>query len=114
MQNPQESLDPSSTDKMISQEQMMKNMQQVDTLRSVLMIAAGVSCGVMQLLSLMGFVFFAMVYAFTTISVGMKIGFNFKTYFNMSLLNFLAFDVSKHVMSFILFWTLSYALVYIY
>lgn len=106
--------DPANAGKIISQEAMMNNMNQIDTLRSVMMIAGGILAGVIQSVGYKGFIGFVLVYLATTVAVGALIGFNFQRYVNMSMLNFAMHDVNKHAMSFVLFWTLAYALVYIY
>lgn len=106
--------DPANAGKIISQEAMMSNMNQIDSLRSVTMIAGGILAGVIQCVGYKGFLCFIVIYALTTVAVGCTISFNFQRYLNMTLTNFAMHDVNKHAMSFVLFWTLSYALVYIY
>ncbi len=103
-----------SSDIIISQENMIKNLQQIDTLRSIIMIVSGISCGIMKTIGILGFLYFLLVYIIITIVIGIKIKYNFTTYLNMSFFDFLMNDMMKHIMSFILFWTLSYTLVYIY
>ena len=106
--------DPANAGKIISQEAMMVNMNQIDTMRSVSMVAGGILAGTVQSVGYKGFMCFAAVYLLVTFCVGVVIGFNFQRYTNMSLLSFAVHDINKHVMSFVLFWTLSYALIYIY
>ena len=98
----------------LSTESMMMNMNQIDTLRSVMMIAGGILAGVAECVGLQGFICFILLYICTTISVGAMLKFDFLTYLNMSFLEFAVMDASKHIMSFVLFWTLAYALIYIY
>ena len=106
--------DMDSADKVIAQESMMNNMRQIDTLRSIMMIASGCTSGIIQCVNHEGFICFAIAYILSAVAIGMTIQFNFKTYLNMSFLEFLVHDASRHIMSFVLFWTLAYALVYIY
>ena len=107
--------DPANADKiLISSENMRINMNQIDSLRSFMMIAGGIMAGSIQCVGIYGFLCFLILYVVITIALGLRIKFDFKTYTNMTLMEFALLDISKHVMSFVLFWTLSYALVYIY
>jgi ER membrane protein complex subunit 6 len=106
--------DPANLGKIISPEAMRSNMNQIDNLRSITTIAGGILAGVIQCVGYKGFLCFIAIYALTTVAVGCVISFNFQRYVNMSVTNFATHDVQKHAMSFVLFWTLSYALVYIY
>lgn len=103
-----------SADKVIAQDSMMNNMRQIDTLRALMMIASGCASGIVQCVNHEGFIWFAVTYILSAVAIGMTIQFDFKTYVNMTFLQFLVHDASRHVMSFVLFWTLAYALVYIY
>lgn len=100
--------------KFVSAEAMGKNRQQIDIVRTVMMIVGGTMTGIVACVGYQGFIAFTLLYLATTVAIGVKMNFNFKAYTNSSFVMFAISDVSKHAMSFLLFWTLCYALVYVY
>lgn len=100
--------------KQVSMEHLMLNMQQIDRIRTILFIVSGIACGILGLTSLNGLLFFLAVTVFTTIAFLLKMKFDVKKYTNSSFFQFVSHGVSSTAMSFVLFWTLSFALVYIY
>jgi ER membrane protein complex subunit 6 len=98
----------------MSMEAFQKNMNQIDVMRTFLCIIAGVIAGIWGCTGLYGFFAFILFYFTIAFAIGMKIGFDFKQYTNCSMLEFLAGDLQKNGLSFILFWTMTYALIYIY
>lgn len=100
--------------KLISMENMMRNMQQIDRVKQVLCIVGGIICGILGLTGLNGLLFFIALTAVSTIALLAKMKFKLKEYTNLSLFQFVSGGVSSTAMSFVLFWTLSFALVYIY
>jgi uncharacterized membrane protein YuzA (DUF378 family) len=98
----------------ISMEALQHNMKQLDIARTFLCIIGGVWAGLMGLTSNTGFFSFVVLYVIIGLSIGMKMGYNFKAFTNASFFAFVSSDLQKNSLSFILFWTLTYALVYIY
>lgn len=79
-----------------------------------LCIIGGFIAGILKCTNLNGLICFITIYILITIVLGLKIKFDFKQYMNCTMMNFLTSDLQKNALSFILFWTLTYALVYIY
>jgi hypothetical protein len=77
-------------------------------------IVGGLINGVLGLRGIPGFIFFAAMYTFVSLVLWAWMGFNLSVYSNLKLREFLFADIGSHALSFILFWTLMYAMVYIY
>lgn len=82
--------------------------------RSFLCIIGGVITGILGCTGFHGFLSFVILYLSLAVSIGLKINFDFKSYMHSTLTSFLFTDLQKNGLSFILFWTLTYALIYIY
>lgn len=82
--------------------------------RSFLCIIGGILTGVLGCTGFQGFIGFVAVYLSLALSIGVKFNFDFMSYMHCSLTSFLFTDLQKNGLSFILFWTLTYALIYIY
>jgi ER membrane protein complex subunit 6 len=93
---------------------MRKNMRQLDLARIVLYIAVGCICGVCGFTGLQGFLFYTGSSAVITIILAATMGFQPKKYTNESIVQMFMSNMSGQVMSFIMFWTLAYSLVYVY
>ena len=113
--------DPRSKDKKevgeaFSVESMGFNMRQIMNFKTVLYIVGGIMCGVLGLTNSFGLFFYLFIGVLGSICLLVKMGFDAKRFTASSIINFLMSDLvnPNHVMSFILFWTLAYALVYIY
>ena len=98
----------------ISIESLHSNMNQIDISRTFLCIIGGLITGVLKCTGIQGLISFLILYITITLLLGIKIKFDFKQYMNCTMLIFLTSDLQKNILSFILFWTLTYALVYIY
>lgn len=98
----------------ISLESLHSNMNQIDISRTFLCIIGGIVAGILKCTNLNGLLCFIIIYTIITILLGLKIKNDFKQYLNCTMFNFLTSDLQKNMLSFILFWTLTYALVYIY
>eukprot|EP00568_Trieres_chinensis_P003982 CAMPEP_0183291876 /NCGR_PEP_ID=MMETSP0160_2-20130417/1140_1 /TAXON_ID=2839 ORGANISM="Odontella Sinensis, Strain Grunow 1884" /NCGR_SAMPLE_ID=MMETSP0160_2 /ASSEMBLY_ACC=CAM_ASM_000250 /LENGTH=126 /DNA_ID=CAMNT_0025452741 /DNA_START=115 /DNA_END=495 /DNA_ORIENTATION=+ len=90
------------------------NAKKVDKIRSFLGIASGCVAGVLGLTGLSGLVCFLVLHLIVNLSILAKMKFNLRAYSRQSLLAFLAADLQKCAMSFMLFWTLFYGLVYLF
>lgn len=93
---------------------LQSNVKQIELARSFLCVVGGCCAGVVNATNLGGLVVFLLVYLSIVGGTSMKVGFDFKNYANNTFFGFLLSDLSKHGLSFVLFWTLTYALVYIY
>lgn len=98
----------------ISIEYLQNNLKQIDVARTFLSIVAGVFAGVLGCESMSGLLCFVVLYVLIAFSMAIKMSFDTKMFTNSSLLSFVAGDLQKNGLSFILFWTLAYALIYIY
>lgn len=98
----------------ISIDILQKNMSQIDIARTFLCIIGGIVAGILRCTSLSGLICFIALYISITLTLSMKISHDWKQYLNTSWVNFILSDLQKNILSFILFWTLTYALVYIY
>ena len=104
----------SDGDLKISMESLILNGNQISRLRSLQCIVCGIICGILGLTGLHGLMFFIGASFLTDLTVLAKMKFHVKEYTNTSLLQFLIEGLSFTSMSFVLFWTLSFAIVYIY
>lgn len=93
---------------------MRKNVRQIDLMRIVLYIAVGCIAGICGLTGLKGFMFYVASTAVVTIILAASMGFDSKTYTNESIIQIFFGNLSGQIMSFIMFWTLAYSLVYVY
>ncbi|TMW69661.1 hypothetical protein Poli38472_001817 [Pythium oligandrum] len=98
-----------------SMESMKHNEQLVDFCRTAMCVVSGCIAGVMGLQGLSGFALMVALYVVTSLALLVfKLGFDLKTYFNIGLVGFVFSGLFGHLLSYILFWTLSYGLVHIY
>jgi hypothetical protein len=109
-----EASDATDTKHLISMEHLSYNMKKIDRFRTIIFIIGGMICGVSGITGLDGLIFFLVMSLITSVVLLIKIGFNLKGYFNSSIFSFLFQGMRLTSMSFLLFWTLSFALVYIY
>ena len=100
--------------KYIIVETLMLNMKQMELARSFLCLVGGCLAGILNATNVRGLLVFLMLYLFIVLGLSVKMGFDFRNYANSTFFGFLSNDISKHALSFVLFWTLTYALVYIY
>lgn len=91
------------------------NLVKMDKIRSFMGIASGCVAGVCGLTGLAGLVCFLVLHIVVNISLlGVKMNFELHTYTRESIFAFLTADLQKCAMSFMLFWTLFYGLVYLF
>lgn len=94
---------------------LQRNVQIIDKIRSVMGIASGCVAGTIGLTSLEGLVGFIILHTFVALVLyALKMNFNLKSYLNFSWYTYLTFNIQQHALSFTLFWTLFYGLVYLY
>ena len=95
-------------------ETLQMNMHLINKVRILMFIVGGIICGVMGLTSLNGLLMLLLTSIFTSLGFLFKLKFDIKKYTNVNFVSFTLSGISANAMSFVLFWTLSYALVYLY
>jgi hypothetical protein len=90
------------------------NSQIMDRLRSFMGIVSGCVAGVLGLTGFAGLVCFLLLHLIVSASLLVKMKFDLRAYSRLSVLGFLLADLQKCGMSFALFWTLFYGLVYLF
>jgi hypothetical protein len=110
------STDPKDQPVGFSMEAMQLNVRQFQLMRTVMFITGGIICGILGLTGLLGALFYVAISIIANLSIVIVTGFKPQSYFMLSSGRLLGNDVMNfnHMLSFIMFWTLSYALVYIY
>ena len=98
-----------------SVENKQKNEQVVEFCHTAMCVVSGCIAGIMGLTGLSGFALMLVLYLVTAVAVlSVKLKNDVGTYFNSGVFSFIFGGVSSHLLSFILFWTLSYGLIHIY
>eukprot|EP00542_Grammatophora_oceanica_P012123 CAMPEP_0194031130 /NCGR_PEP_ID=MMETSP0009_2-20130614/4381_1 /TAXON_ID=210454 /ORGANISM="Grammatophora oceanica, Strain CCMP 410" /LENGTH=125 /DNA_ID=CAMNT_0038671199 /DNA_START=134 /DNA_END=514 /DNA_ORIENTATION=- len=91
------------------------NTQRMNNLQTFMSIASGCMTGVLGLTGLQGFVSFLILHFSVLIAVlVLKMGFNLKKYSRHSFIGYALSNLQSSALSFMLFWTLFYGLVYLY
>ncbi|VEU33774.1 unnamed protein product [Pseudo-nitzschia multistriata] len=91
------------------------NLQHVDTVRSVMNIASGCVAGICGLTGWQGLALFLLLHlAVLTIIWATKMNFQLRSYTRQSAWSYATANVQQSGLSFTLFWTLFYGLVYLY
>ena len=110
----QPQLDPEHEGKIIIIENLMRNLKKLDKVRSLFSILSGVIAGVLYLTGIYGLCVYVGMSLLVNLTLYAKMGFDCKKYVNKSFIAFFMSDLQKNAMSFVLFWTLTYGLIYIY
>lgn len=91
------------------------NFRKMDKIRSFMGIVAGCVAGVLGLTGLSGLACFLILHTSVNLCIlSFKMNFNLKAYTQESMISFLLADFQKCAMSFMLFWTLFFGLVYLF
>mmetsp|Transcript_9608 Transcript_9608/g.13303 ORF Transcript_9608/g.13303 Transcript_9608/m.13303 type:complete len:115 (-) Transcript_9608:2052-2396(-) len=98
----------------ISDEAIMFNRSTIDSFRSYITIFAGVATGILGATGLRGLWLFLASYGFSSLCLALKMRLDTEAFANEKIYMFLFGNMGSYGLSFVLFWTLSYALVYIY
>jgi hypothetical protein len=98
----------------VSGEMLGFNMKKIDSFLTMLYIVSGVVSGVLGFTSLRGLFLYIVLSLVITFALLVKMQFDVKKYTVMPVHSLLIHGMSTHAMSFVLFWTLAYALVHIY
>jgi ER membrane protein complex subunit 6 len=107
-------VDPEFEGKMISVENIQRNFKELDRARGFFAIIAGILAGVMYCTGVHGLVAYIAMSLLINGALLLKMNLDSKGFTSKSFVSFVVADMSKNAMSFILFWTLTYALIYIY
>lgn len=90
------------------------NMKKLDSLQTVVFITTGSMAGIFGLTNIKGLIFFIIMSFLLALCLSISLKFKIFDYFNVNFTNLWIHSLSNHAMTFLLFWTLAYALVYIY
>ena len=104
----------SSKEEKVSLEALSFNNRQFDMFRTVLFLVGGILSGVLGLTGLNGLFMYLAVAVASALSLICRMGFRQSRYTTVSTLGFTTGSLSNYALSYVLFWTLSYALVHIY
>merc|ERR1712232_677288 len=91
------------------------NFRKMDKIRSFMGIVSGCVAGVLGVTGLGGLACFIILHIAVNLSIlAFKMNFDLHSYTKDSMVSFLIADLQKCAMSFMLFWTLFFALVYLF
>eukprot|EP00638_Chattonella_subsalsa_P001355 CAMPEP_0117765176 /NCGR_PEP_ID=MMETSP0947-20121206/19934_1 /TAXON_ID=44440 /ORGANISM="Chattonella subsalsa, Strain CCMP2191" /LENGTH=115 /DNA_ID=CAMNT_0005587737 /DNA_START=30 /DNA_END=377 /DNA_ORIENTATION=- len=115
MMNSMETEDQDGSKTFYSPEALQENGKIINYVRTSMIIVAGVVTGILGCTGLWGLLSFVGFYSLISLTLLVKMGMDPSVYTtNKSVLSFFCSDTQKYGLSFVLFWTLAYALVYIY
>eukprot|EP00543_Licmophora_paradoxa_P015736 CAMPEP_0202474602 /NCGR_PEP_ID=MMETSP1360-20130828/92471_1 /ASSEMBLY_ACC=CAM_ASM_000848 /TAXON_ID=515479 /ORGANISM="Licmophora paradoxa, Strain CCMP2313" /LENGTH=125 /DNA_ID=CAMNT_0049101739 /DNA_START=205 /DNA_END=582 /DNA_ORIENTATION=- len=91
------------------------NLQRVDKIKTFMGIVAGCVAGILGLTGLEGLVCFIILHLTILLSIAaFKMNFNLAAFTKQSWMGFMTTNLQQSALSFMLFWTLFYGLVYLY
>jgi len=94
---------------------LQRNMQRMDKIRSVMGIASGCVSGIIGLTGLEGLASFVFLHVSVCVLIwSLKMNFRLNAYTKMTWWTYLTGGLQQYALSFTLFWTLFYGLVYLY
>lgn len=92
-----------------------QNMMRIDKVRSFMGIVSGCVAGISGFTGLEGLVCFIVLHLVVLFTIaGFKMNFDLKTHTRQSWFGYLTTNLQQSALSFMLFWTLFYGLVYLY
>ena len=95
-------------------ELLMKNNMHIDKFQTVLYIVGGIIAGILGLTGLKGLIMYLILTAISSVTLLLKTKFKLAKYSDASLLGLASNGLTNYSMSYVLFWTFTYALVHIY
>ena len=100
----------------INMEAMQRNMREIDLVRIVMYMVAGGIAGMLGLTGMEGFLFYLVASVMIGVGIAARMGFQVKKFLNpnANILTLVLGGVSSQIMSFIMFWTLTYSLAFVY
>mmetsp|Transcript_3856 Transcript_3856/g.5571 ORF Transcript_3856/g.5571 Transcript_3856/m.5571 type:complete len:126 (+) Transcript_3856:203-580(+) len=91
------------------------NLNRIDQVRSYMGIVSGCVAGIGGLTGLEGLACFILLHVFVALCIwASKMNFNLKAYTRQSWMGYLTTNIQQCGLSFMLFWTLFYGLVYLF
>jgi hypothetical protein len=97
-----------------SQEAMRHNHKTIDNVRTLLTLVGGCCAGILGCTGFNGAILYVVMYVTIQLCILAAMGFDTHKYTAKPMHSFLIEGVADYGLSYILFWTLFYALVYIY
>lgn len=101
-------------ERLLSAEAMARNANTERYIRSFMSIVSGCAVGVLGLTGLQGFAAFALLHLVVTVALLAKMGFQLPRFSTASLPAFAFGSAFGELTSFVMFWTLLFALVHLY
>jgi hypothetical protein len=112
--NGEDILDSKGERVFFSREAMMHNNKTIDLIRTFLTIVGGCCAGILGCTGYNGAVLYVCLYLFMQLFFLVLMGFDSAKYTTVTPVKFLFMGIEGYGLSYILFWTLTYALIYIY
>mmetsp|Transcript_17229 Transcript_17229/g.29217 ORF Transcript_17229/g.29217 Transcript_17229/m.29217 type:complete len:124 (-) Transcript_17229:768-1139(-) len=107
--------DPNSSKEVVDPIVLNLNLQRIDKIRTFMGIIAGCVAGILGLTGLEGLVCFVVLHLTVLIVVAaFKMSFNLNLHIRQSWIGYITSNLQQSALSFMLFWTLFYGLVYLY
>jgi len=97
-----------------SRDALMHNTKSMSLINTFVMLIGGCCAGILGCTGLRGALLYVLLYGTLQVVVLATMGFDSMKYTLQPPLKFIAGNAGENALSFILFWTLVYALVYIY
>jgi len=103
-------------EKMINPEALQANMMGINFVRSLMAIVSGIVAGIVGLTGTKGFLLYIALHLLTSLALMAKMKFNVSEYMmpGLSPLWFAVDGLTGQGLSFVMFWTLSFAMVHIF
>mmetsp|Transcript_2908 Transcript_2908/g.4020 ORF Transcript_2908/g.4020 Transcript_2908/m.4020 type:complete len:115 (+) Transcript_2908:97-441(+) len=114
MMNGEDILDSKGERVFFSREAMMHNNKSIDLVRTFLTLIGGCCAGILGYTGFNGAVLYVCLYFMMQLSFLVLMGFDSTKYTTVPPAKFLFLGIESYGLSYILFWTLTYALIYIY
>ena len=92
----------------------MFNFQRIDEIKAFMGIMSGCFAGICGLTGLQGLVCFIVLDLIVSLAILAKMKFKLANYSTETIFSFITAHMQKNAMSFMLFWTLFYGLVYLF
>ena len=98
----------------VASDRLAINMQFVEYTRSLSNIVGGVIAGILGLTGLAGFLMYFLLHLLTCFLIITRMNMNTQDYIRKTAVNFILSDAFSNIMSYVLFWTLSFSLIHVY
>ncbi len=99
---------------MVSLETLMFNMKQLETVNIVMYLVGGSIAGILGATSLHGLLIFILITLAVQFTLFLWVGLKLDRFTTVNALGLITNAASSQAMTFVLFWTLTFALVHIY